>query len=218
MPINNLLIDFDHTLFNTAQIKYEWASIMEKCGVPNQIFWRTYPQARYDDLGRPCYNPKNHVRLLKDYLRCPPEEIFHQIEETEKRGHEFLFPGALNFLNRMVSLNVPMTLILHGDNEYEREKIKDTGIIDFFNKVHYTDRNRQQIVEDLKITPQEKTYWISHSLGDMVRVKEQFPHINPIIKRRSEVPLSHYRQIGFLNFDAFPEMQEYLTIIHATSY
>lgn len=218
MPINRILIDFDHTLFNTAQIKYEWAAAMEKCGVPNQVFWRTYPQARYDEAGRPCYNPRRHLALLKDYIQCPMAEVENLINEIEGRGKEFLFLDAPAFLNRMVSLNVPLTLILHGEPQYQQDKIKNTGIVDYFTKIHYTDKNRLQIIEDLKIQPSEKTFWISHNLGDMVKVKEKFAHINPIIKRRSDVPMSHYRQIGFLNFDNFKEMQDYLTIIHATSY
>ena len=68
------------------------------------------------------------------------------------------------------------------------------------------------------MAPDQKIYWISHNLEDMIRVKKAHPFVTPIIKRRSDVPLGHYRNVGFLNFDNFVEMQEYLTIIHATSY
>lgn len=218
MPISNLLIDFDHTIFNTSQIKYEWADIMERCGVPKDIFWRTYPLARYGEGGRPVYNPKIHVELLKDYLKCPKEEAIQKIVEVNKRAREFLFLDAITFLNRMLSLGVPMTLILHGEKDYQKEKVEGARVADFFKKVHYSDKNRLQIVEELQLPRDGKIYWISHNLSDMVKVKQNFSFINPIIKRRADIPLTHYRETSFLNFDNFQDMQDYLTIVHATSY
>lgn len=218
MPINNLLVDFDHTIFNTSQIKYEWANIMEQCGVPKEIFWRTYPLARYGEGGRPVYNPRVHAGLLKEYFKCPPEQALEKIAEVNKRSRDFLFPDAVPFLNRMVSLNVPMTLILHGEKEYQKEKVEGSLIADFFKKIHFSDKNRLQIIDELQLTRADKTYWVSHNLSDMVKVKQAYPFISPIIKRRADVPLIHYRETSFLNFDNFNEMQDYLTIIHATSY
>ncbi len=218
MPISNLLIDFDHTIFNSSQIKYEWANTLEQCGVPKDIFWRTYPLARYGEEGRPVYNPKVHVELLKDYLIVTKEEALQRIEEVNRRSREFLFADAVPFLNRMLSLNVPMTLILHGEKEYQKDKVEGSAIADFFKRVHYSDKSRQQIINELEIDPNQKTFWISHNLSDMVKVKEKYPFINPVIKRRADIPLVHYRETGFLNFENFNDMQDYLTIIHATSY
>lgn len=218
MPINNLLIDFDHTLLNTPQIKYEWAAAMEKCGVPEQIFWRTYPLARYGETGKASYNPRRHIEFLKVNLSCTLEQATQSIEDVIKRTGEFLFPGAKTFLSRMMSLNVPMTLILHGEKEYQQEKVAYSGIADFFTGIHYSDKDRLQIVEDLKLDSSHKIFWLSHKLEDMVKVKQKYPFITPIIKRRTDVPLVHYRETGFLNFDSFDEMQDYLTIIQATSY
>lgn len=218
MPISNLLIDFDHTLFNTAQIKYEWAATMEKCGVPQQIFWRTYPLARFGEGGRASYNPRKHVEFLKVNLNCSVEEALNKINEVGQRAGDFLFPDAKKFLSRMLSLNVPMTLILHGEKDYQKEKVEHCGISDYFSRIHYSDNDRVQIAEELKLDPSQKIYWLSHKLEEMVKVNKAYPFITPIIKRRSDVPLSHYRETGFLNFENFDEMQDYLTIIQATSY
>jgi len=218
MPINNLLIDFDHTLLNTPQIKYEWAAALEKCGVPEQIFWRTYPLARYGETGKASYNPRKHVEFLKVNLNVPIEQAMQEIENVIKRTGEFLFPGAKTFLSRMMSLNVPMTLVVHGEKEYQQEKLENSGIADYFSVIHYSDKDRLEIVKDLKVDASQKVFWLSHKLEDMVKVKKTYPFITPIIKRRSDVPLVHYRETGFLNFDNFDEMQDYLTIIQATSY
>jgi len=218
MPINNIIIDFDHTLFNASQIKYEWASIMEQCGVPTQIFWSTYPQARYGEVGQPRYNPEKHVELLNGYLTCPPTTAIQKIKGAMNRARDFLFPDALGFLDRMVSLNVPLTLILHGEKNYQQEKLEGTRIKDYFTCVHFSDKDRPAMVPDLNFSPEQKIFWISHHQGQMAQVKEKYPFIHPIIKRRADVPLSYYRNLTFLNFNNFVDMQEYLTIIHATSY
>jgi len=218
MPINNLLIDFDHTIFNSSQIKYEWAGIFEKCGVAKEAFWRTYPLARYGEGGRPVYSPRVHAELLKDLFTRGKEEVLEMINAVKKRGADFLFPDVKKFLSRMVSLNVSMTLILHGEKEYQKEKAESTGIIDYFAKLHYSDSPRYKMVEELKLNPQDKIFWISHNLNDMVEVKKRHPFIILIIKRSDDIPIIHYRETGFLNFNNFEEMQEYLTIVQATSY
>lgn len=218
MPINNLLIDFDHTLFNTPQIKYEWAATMEKCGIPTDVFWRTYPLARYGEGGKPSYNPRQHLELLKDRLNCPLEVALKKIDGVVLKAKDFLFSDARGFLNRMVSLNVPMTLILHGEKEYQKEKVEWSMIKDFFQQIHYSDEDRLRIVQNLNLNSDHKNFWISHSLEDMIKIKKNYPFITPVIKRRADIPVSHYRDTGLLNFSNFEEMQEYLTIIQATSY
>ncbi|MBI5732306.1 MAG: hypothetical protein HY982_03030 [Candidatus Magasanikbacteria bacterium] len=218
MPINNLLIDFDHTLFNTPQIKYEWAATMEECGVPSGVFWQTYPLARYGEGGKPSYNPRKHIELLVKYLNCPLEEALKKIESVVQRSKDFLFPDAKAFLNRMISINVPMILILHGEKEYQEAKVQGAEIIDYFERVYYSDKSRLQIVEELNLDPKYKIFWISHALEDMLRIKKHFPFINPVIRRRFDVSLVRYRGANFLNFSNFEEIQEYLTIVQATSY
>jgi FMN phosphatase YigB (HAD superfamily) len=218
MPISNILIEFDHTLFNTSQIKYEWATLMEKNGVPMDVFWQTYSQAHYDEAGRPSYNPKKHVEIVKDYLKAEPDEVVRQMEEVKTRGKDFLFPDAENFLNRMVSINAPLTLILRGEPEYQKEKAESAGVMDYFNKVHLSNKNRLEMVEELNLKPEEKTFWISHDLADMTKVKEKYPFIVPVVKRRPDIRIGHYRQVNLLNFDNFKEIQDYLTVVHATSY
>ncbi|HPV70808.1 MAG TPA: HAD hydrolase-like protein [Candidatus Magasanikbacteria bacterium] len=218
MPINNLLIDFDHTLLNTPQVKYEWAAAMEKCGVPEQVFWRTYPLARYGETGKASYNPRRHVDFLKVNLSCSLDEAMQEIEKVIKKTGDFLYPGAKTFLSRMMSLNVPMTLVLHGEKEYQQEKVVNSGIADFFSQIYFSDKDRLEIVKELKLDSSHKIFWLSHKLEDLVKVKKAYPFITPIIKRRADVPLVHYRETGFLNFENFEEMQDYLTIIQATSY
>lgn len=212
------MVDFDKTVFNSSQIKYEWANAMEKAGVPKDVFWRTYSLARYGEEGRPSYNPKLHVEFLKDFLAISKEDAVARIDDVNKRARDFLYADTINFLQRMMSLNVPMTLISHGEAQHQKDKVEGTKISDFFRRVHYSDNERIDIVEELKINPADRVYWISHNLGDMVKVKEKYPFINPIVKRRNDIPMVHYRDTGFLNFENFSEMQDYLTIIHATSY
>ena len=220
MPIDSLIIEFDRTIYDTNQLKNSLANALTPFGLTPVDFWRTYPQARVrsKETQRPYYGLTQHVDLLTDYLNCSPETALKQLDEVLINGRRFLFPDALDFLNRMVSLNVKMTLISYGVPEFIRKKVSGAGVEPFFNEIFYTEEPRLSTVQKLLRGDESRIFLISDKVNEMKELSVRLPQIVPILKRRPEIPLLTYRETALLNFDNLRAIQDYLTIIHAMSY
>lgn len=220
MPIDSLIIEFDRTIYDTNQLKHSLANALTAYGVTPADFWRTYPQARVKSgaAERPYYGLNQHVELLTDCLSCAPEIALKQLLEVLSNGRRFLFPDTLDFLNRMVSLNVKMTLVSYGVPEFVRKKVSGAGVEPFFTSIFYTEGKRQEAVGKILQGGESRVFIISDKINEMKEVAENFPQMVPILKRRPEIPLLTYRETGLLNFDNLRAIQDYLTIIHAMSY
>lgn len=220
MPIDSLIIEFDRTIYDTAQFKNALANALTPFGVSPAVFWSTYPQARarIDANHRAYYHPNRHVDILKEFLTCDTETAEQQLDQVIGNGHRFLFPDTLDFLNRMVSLNVKMVLVSYGVTEFGRRKVIASGVEPFMSDIIYTQEKRPEVVARILKGDEQKIFLISDKLHEMKEVAKNFPLVVPILKRRPEIPLLTYRETGLLNFDNLKAIQEYLTIIHAMSY
>ena len=220
MPIDSLIIEFDRTIYDTTALKNALANSLNVFGVTPSDFWQTYPQARVrrDQDYRPYYHPNRHMEILKERLTCAPEEALQQIEEVINNGRRFLFSDTLDFLNRMVSLNIKMTLVSYGIPEFVRKKVAATGVEPFFTEIMYTEGKRIGAVNQILKGDEKRVFLISDKLHEMKVVAKYLPQVVPLLKRRPEIPLLTYRETGLLNFDNLKDIQDYLTIIHAMSY
>lgn len=219
MPISRIIIDFDHTLFDPAPLKRELSAALEPHGVPQDLFWRTYREC-YFRMGGGDYNPHDHVQMLKDALTCTIDAAMGKLNLALSRSGQYLFPDARMFLDRLVALNIPAVLYARGDPGFEWVKVNATGIEPYFTKIVTSTKKRWDSATEVLNGEGtgRRIFWVSHKLEEMGEVKKRYPHITPILKRRSELPLERYRTAGMLNFVTLKEIMEYLTIFHATSY
>lgn len=67
-------------------------------------------------------------------------------------------------------------------------------------------------------TDAKRVYVIDDSVEEIRAVRERYPEVIPILKRRPDLPPEYFRDVGMMNFATLAEMKDYLTIVHATSY
>lgn len=218
MPVNQLVLEFDHTLFDTSQFKKDLSGSLESLGVNTELFWQTYPKARNTGDGKAMYRLERHIELLQPFTNRSQEEMLDVMRRVLANSHKYLYPDTLDFLNRMLSLNINLTLLSFGNPEFQRAKVQASGIEWFFKDVHFTDLKRTDILYSLFGTVQPRMFFLTSKLEEVNSISSSFPHVIPVIKRRTEVPLLTYRNAGYLNFEHLKEVRDYLTIVHATSF
>lgn len=221
MPIDHIIVDFDHTLYDTAPLKRELSLALEAHGVSQDLFWQTYRECYLrGNQGDYNYNLDDHLEKMRGSLTCSPEEAKEKVLRVLNASGQYLDIDARPFLDRLVALNIPSTLFARGDKGFEAIKVRATGIEPYFLRVISNPKRRVEAAVELLqgFEDAKKVFWISHKFEEMEEVKKLYPYITPILKRRAEISLERYRGAGMLNFTTLKEIMEYLTIYHATSY
>ena len=218
MPVNQLILEFDHTLFDNVRFKKELSRSLENLGVSIENFWQTYPQARSTEDGTATYKLERHIELLQLYTKTPKEEMLESMQRVLENSSAYLYSDTIEFLNRMLSLNINMTLLSFGSPDFQQAKVKASGVEWFFKDIHFTDQKRTDTLYSLFGAVQPRMFFLTSKLEEIGNVISLFPHVTPIIKRRSDIPLLTYRDAGHLNFEHLREVRDYLTIVHATSF
>lgn len=218
MPVNQLILEFDHTLFDNIRFKKELSGSLNNLGVNSEIFWQTYPRARNTEDGTATYRLERHIELLQSYTNRSKEEMLDVMQRVLENSNSYLYSDTLDFLNRMLSLNINMTLLSFGNPDFQQEKVKASGVEWFFKDIHFTDQKRTDTLYSLFGAVQPRMFFLTSKLEEIGNVVSLFPHVIPIIKRRNDIPLLTYRDAGHLNFEHLREVRDYLTIVHATSF
>lgn len=217
--IDRLIIDFDHTLFDSNALKRELVRVFGAVGVPEKEFWATYREARNPRENAVGYSPERHIAAIASLLPAVPRaKLYTAVEELVSRTKEFLFPDALDFLTRMVALAVPTVIYSRGDRSFQMSKITACGVDRIVSDIHVT--TAPKAVGGLKALIRETdklVYLINDLIDETVDVCVNFPSVTPILIRRPEIPLSVYANLRMLNFGTLTEVKDYLTVVHATN-
>lgn len=219
MPIDAVIIDFDHTLFNTEAFKQDLAAALIPFGVTPAQYRETYPQALQVRHGEFGYRPEAHVEILaRAGLVTDKAAATRALEEVVTNSQRYIYPDTKDFLSRLVGLNVKLILASRGDREFQMRKITSSGVDRFFHAVHTTPQLKVALFPHLLPQGAKRIYLIDDSVEELRAVFERYPEIVPILKRRPDLPPEYFRDVGMMNFTTLTEMKEYLTIVHATSY
>ncbi len=219
MPIDAIIIDFDHTLFNTEAFKHDLAGALAPFGVTAAQYAETYPsalQVRHGEFG---YRPEAHVEILaRAGVVSDRAGATKVLEEVVTNSQRYLYPDTKDFLSRLVGLNVKLILASRGDREFQMKKITSSGVDRFFHAVHTTPALKVALFPHILPANARRAFLIDDSVEEIRAVLERYPEVIPILKRRPDLPPEYFRDVGMMNFGTLTEMKDYLTIVHATSY
>lgn len=177
-----IFIDFDDTLFNTKDFSCAYKKIFEKCGVCKDIFkelYYDYPQKKGDKLLK--YNFNNHVRRIGEECKMDTIELRKKVAEFIKDTRHYIFEDVWNFLNNFKKEE--LILVSLGNNEFQKSKIKNSGIEKKFEKVIVTDEMKSKVIKKF-LKPQEAFYFLDDRIEQVEDVKEALPQgITFFVKR-----------------------------------
>jgi phosphoglycolate phosphatase-like HAD superfamily hydrolase len=218
MSIDRVILDFDHTLFDADDFKIAMATALRPMGVSEGLFWGTYRHARTNQEGTCSYCPEKHVALIAEKVLLEKERALSALHAVVDRSHEFLYPDAKEFLSRLISLGIPVTLLTHGDPAFQKRKIAACGIAPLIETIIATDQRKSAVVPDILRGTTGTVFFVNDHLDETVEVQKTNPsRIIPVLKRRPDQPPERYHGLGMLNFRTLSEIRDYLTIVHATN-
>lgn len=217
--IDRLIIDFDHTLFDSNALKRELVKIFTVAGVPEKEFWASYREARNARSGDAGYSPERHIAVVASkFPSVSRSALYAGVEKLAGHSKKFLFPDALDFLQRMVALAIPTVLYSRGDPSWQLSKITACGLDRIIPDVHVSPQPKAVGGLRTLIRESDRTvYFINDLIDETVDVCVNFPQVVPILIRRPDIPMTVYANLRMLNFGTLTEVRDYLTVVHATN-
>jgi GNAT superfamily N-acetyltransferase len=144
----SIILDLDHTLFDTEKHKKEIAKIF-KLSLKN--FLNDY--AKFFKNKEINYNVYKHLSILLKLKRIKKEEatlIRKKIINLMEKSDDFLFPQAEDLVKKLYQDKKNIILLSFGDHVFQSQKIKYLSIKKYFKKIIITNKDKDQIIGFLK--------------------------------------------------------------------
>ena len=144
---NVFFIDFDDTLFNTKKFKKELIGIFKKNGVSEDQFKEFY----YAGGGnKTAFSFERQVGMLKKKYNISSRRLILDFNVFIGDISCFLFRDTKSFLQKIKNKNNYLILLSYGDVKFQKKKILNSGIADFFDEIIITEGVKIAIIEKHK--------------------------------------------------------------------
>lgn len=167
-----IFIDFDHTIFKTEAYKLALFRALNR-KVPRKLFNRAYETAigTYEKGWK--YTFDEHAKLISTHSVLTHEEIIKKFEKVNESANKLLYPETIPFLKWLKTLPVKTILLTFGSVNFQKKKIKYSGVIKYFDKVIYTQRHKHLI--NLGIQLGDTAIFINDNLQEFHALKKRYP-------------------------------------------
>jgi|GEM_PF-475201 len=188
-----IFLDFDDTIFNTANFKTELKNIFFQFGIAPEEFEATYldyPQKK--SVGLKVYNPENQIKKLERLKKRSLEKVESRVEFFLKDLSRFVFEDFYFFVQKFS--RAELFLVSFGDSVFQRKKIAASGVEKYFKKIFVTNGSKGKIIQkEVEKTPIEKTankkekvIFIDDRIDQLEEVKRENSKIILIRMKRTE--------------------------------
>ncbi|MFW5888619.1 MAG: HAD family hydrolase [Patescibacteria group bacterium] len=181
-----VIFDFDDTLFDKSSFVDRLAEIM---GVSGDEFLDTYNE--HFKKNKISYSAYEHLEVLNGIKR----EQFDK-RSAQKRVDEFLqdvsafvFPDAVKLLEAVRKKEPELILLSAGNSDFQRVKIKNSGISDFFDKIIVT----ADKVDSLRPWSGKEIIFINDKEGENCKVAKEYPLAKVLLINNSRHSCKAYK-------------------------
>lgn len=209
--MNMFIIDFDDTLFDTQAFKHARMLAVEEFGVSEEIFWKTYQEARNSTGGVFTYSDKRHAHMLSlhGFDEGNVLSAFERISGEVLSN--FLIPGAIKFLDFLKNFNTPMILLSLGDPLFQEIKVKGSGIHHYFDRTFMVDVSKKYVLgELLEDRRYENVWFINDKIQETIDLMIEFPDISVVLKKSPRFSAQEYKESDFIFFEHLIDIQAYI--------
>lgn len=212
-----VIIDFDDTLFDTARWYEESLSrSLEPFGVSSSDFKSAYPKGDEATAGLIGWSPEAEATYLEEYLRrnghchaLARDSAVAAITACVDSCASFLFSDAKDVLGRLRE-QYRVVLLSRGNVDFQRRKIRVTGVGELVEEVIVTPDHKAMAIRTILKPNDNPVYFIEDNIASSLEVKELFPLLNVVLKRRRDTSPEQYQLLTFPSFDSLTEVADFV--------
>lgn len=131
-----IYIDFDRTLFNTDLFIHDLEYLIKFYKIDIALY-NIYKE-KLKDIG---FNP---YRILEEMSKIIliDKKIYHDIDNLVENSYKYLYSDAKPFLENLKKSPKKIILLTKGNSDFQRKKINNTGILEYFDEIIVTLKNK----------------------------------------------------------------------------
>ena len=203
-------IDFDSTLYDTADLSYSIQKIIFGLGVSEEDYKKTAVQATYGkDNNHNNYTFEFHLQLIEDlgYVFSVDETIHKLVLLLEK---DRKYSDAISFLKFIKKISKRLILLSVGNPDFQNKKIDVSGIRGYFDEVIIPQKEKEAVIRD-HIQDDEKGLFVNDKLGENKKILEDFDNIVVITKEHPhKYSTEEMKALSCPHFKTLTEIQNYV--------
>jgi len=184
-----IFIDFDDVIFYSKKFIQDEKNIFQKNGISEEIFKKYYYQYTKNKKGEIVrrYNLKKQLQGIKKELGINTDKIESELEDFLSDTEKYIFEDVISFLKQFKKEE--LFLVSYSKTEFQKLKIKNSGIAKYFKKIIITNGNKSD--EILRIIKKQKTkkedlFFIDDRADYISEVKKKIARIKTFLVRRKE--------------------------------
>jgi FMN phosphatase YigB (HAD superfamily) len=184
-----IFIDFDDVIFNTREFITDFKKVFKANDISEEIFDKYYYDTaeQQSNIQIKKYDADRHIQRIKEVLHIDTGQLEEDFAKFINDTSKYIFPDVRNFLEQFERAD--LYLISYGDLEYQRNKIKNSGITKYFNKVITTYKLKaEELAKILSLDEieSEDIYFLDDRVEQIRSVKKKFPQAHTLLVRRKE--------------------------------
>lgn len=175
-----IVIDFDDTIFNTYMFVQEIVEHFKRVGFTSDEFKEIYKKSKEKMKD---FDQKTVVDLFFKLKPFDKEEVVEEINDLIEKSEEFVYPDFKKFANER--LRRELVLLSFGSTDFQKRKIDNANIRNYFDKVYITDKDKVFDIEHVyRDNPDDIIVFIDDKAVEIDKIKEKFPDIVTIKMER----------------------------------
>jgi FMN phosphatase YigB (HAD superfamily) len=168
-----IIVDFDDTIFNTYQLIQEFAEIFEEEQFSKEQFWDVYKECKNIIGG---FDKRTIINLFSKIKSFNKENTSGEIDSIIEKSSDFVYPDFFDFIKGFNKKD--LILLSFGATDFQRVKIKNSGIIPYFQEIIITGKDKADNLNNILIkNKSEKTFFIDDKAEQIDNVKEKFSQV-----------------------------------------
>jgi FMN phosphatase YigB (HAD superfamily) len=208
-------IDFDDTLFNTKKFKDDLINIFLDNGVNEKQFKESYYCV--DAETRPKYSPYMQIKNLEDNFGIDGKKLKIEFDNFIKKSQEYLFDDSIKFLEEVSKNNNHLVLLSYGECLFQKMKIDNSGVCNFFDEIIITDDPKIDIILNYKkINIFDEVFFVEDHPEQVDQATKRLNNIKSNISEKIKIIKvsrsdGRYSRVDTkFNFDRFNSLREVL--------
>jgi len=184
-----IFIDFDDVLFNTKNFIEDIKNIFKKFGISEKIFYETYrDRIRNSDNTNEemrTYDPLFHFKKIKEKIKIDTKKLENDFNILIKNTSKYIFGDTENFFRNVDKKNI--FILSFGTNKFQEEKIINSGIGKYINKIIVVDYfEKAKAIGKVIGKSKEPFCFIDDRVKFLEEVKIKYPFAKTCLFKRKE--------------------------------
>ncbi len=182
-----IFVDFDGVIFDSIKFRKSLKKVFVKSGVSIFNYDSTFNIFSSTTTKKnTAYSPKKHINKLEKIEKINRKKIERNLKNFYGDLKKFVFPDAIHFLGKF---NPDELFILSfGNRNFQRGKIKNSGVDKFFGKIIISVENKMDIIfktaKEKNFKKNEKIFFIDDCPDNLKKNKRNRMHIKTLYMKR----------------------------------